>query len=221
MITYLYHMKAKWLDCSLPQAIDVPQLLDKENIDFQEINHVNWAVDYPYKPLVRFRIACCKDGFLLHYKVEEKAVRAHYGEDNGDVWTDSCVEFFSIPGNDGVYYNLECNCIGTILLGVGSGKQGRQRASQAILDTIGRWSSLGCLPFETRMGETSWQVALTIPYRAFFQHDVQMRPGTRFLANFYKCGDNLPTPHFLSWSPIDLPKPNFHCPEFFREVVLE
>ena len=35
------------------------------------------------------------------------------------------------------------------------------------------------------------------------------------IANFYKCGDKLQTPHFLSWNPIDLEKPNFHCPEFF------
>ncbi|WP_262895053.1 carbohydrate-binding family 9-like protein, partial [Parabacteroides distasonis] len=27
-------------------------------------------------------------------------------------------------------------------------------------------------------------------------------------------------PHFVSWSPIDLPEPNFHCPEFFGEIYL-
>jgi len=45
--------------------------------------------------------------------------------------------------------------------------------------------------------------------------------GKTMRANFYKCGDKLQTPHFLSWAPIDLPKPKFHCPEFFGELVFE
>lgn len=205
----------------MPQAEQVIETLDGANVGFQQIANVNWPEQHPYKPQVRFRIALCEDGILLHYQVHEQAVRAHYGEDNGDVWTDSCVEFFSIPAGDGIYYNLECNCIGTILIGAGPDKHSRTRAPKAITDLVGRWSSLGREPFETRQGDISWQVALTIPYKAFFLHDVQVRPGTRFPANFYKCGDNLPTPHFLSWSPIDLPSPNFHCPDFFSEVEVE
>ena len=33
--------------------------------------------------------------------------------------------------------------------------------------------------------------------------------------NVYKCGDMLPHPHFLSFFPIHLPKPDFHRPDFF------
>ena len=40
-------------------------------------------------------------------------------------------------------------------------------------------------------------------------------------ANFYKCGDRLKQQHYLSWNPIDLPRPNFHCPEFFGELTFE
>ena len=45
-------------------------------------------------------------------------------------------------------------------------------------------------------------------------------PGRTIRANFYKCGDNCDTTHFLSWSPIGLPAPDFHCPAFFGEVEL-
>jgi hypothetical protein len=38
--------------------------------------------------------------------------------------------------------------------------------------------------------------------------------------NFYKCGDKCMHPHYLSWSPIGLPEPNFHCPEFFGKINL-
>ena len=71
------------------------------------------------------------------------------------------------------------------------------------------------------VGECSWEVALVIPYSAFFMHNITSLGGKTIRANFYKCGDKLQTPHFLSWSPIDLEKPNFHCPEFFGELHFE
>ena len=40
----------------------------------------------------------------------------------------------------------------------------------------------------------------------------------KILGNFYKCADETMNPHFVSWSPIDLPEPNFHCPEFFGNI---
>ncbi|WP_350005689.1 carbohydrate-binding family 9-like protein, partial [Phocaeicola dorei] len=40
-------------------------------------------------------------------------------------------------------------------------------------------------------------------------------------ANFYKCGDELQKPHFLSWSPIKIEKPDFHRPDFFGLLEFE
>ena len=54
-----------------------------------------------------------------------------------------------------------------------------------------------------------------------FSHEMADLNGKTMRANFYKCGDLLQTPHFLSWAPIDLPQPKFHCPEFFGEVTFE
>ena len=79
----------------------VPALLDQEKVAFQPINTVNWAA-FPYCPNVEFRIAHTEDAILLHYKVKEASVRAIAGKDNGPVWEDACVEFFSIPAGDGV-----------------------------------------------------------------------------------------------------------------------
>ena len=39
--------------------------------------------------------------------------------------------------------------------------------------------------------------------------------------NFYKCGDHLSVPHFLSFAPIGVPKPDFHRPEFFCTLEFE
>jgi hypothetical protein len=40
-------------------------------------------------------------------------------------------------------------------------------------------------------------------------------------ANFYKCGDDLPEPHFLSWNNIIADKPDFHLPQYFGTLTFE
>ena len=135
-------MKVKKISAANVEACSLPKLFDEEKIDFQPIQCVNWA-EYPYKPKVNFRIAHTQNSILLHFKVKEESVRAKYGKDNGSVWTDSCVEFFSIPAGDGIYYNIECNCIGTILVGAGPVRNNREHAPKEVTALVQRWSSLG------------------------------------------------------------------------------
>ena len=98
-------MKVKKISVANVEVSSLPKLLDEEKIGFQPVSKVNWN-EYPYCPKVEFRVAHTEDAILLHFKVTEASVRARYGEDNGSVWTDSCVEFFSIPAGDGIYYNM-------------------------------------------------------------------------------------------------------------------
>lgn len=213
-------MKVKKISVEVQDVRQIPALLDKENIAEQPIGVVNWA-EYPYRPDVSFRIAHTDNAILLHYRVKEDSVRARYGEDNGCVWTDSCVEFFSIPAGDGIYYNLECNCIGTVLLAAGPERNNREAASAEVTAQVGRWASLGREPFEERVGVCEWEVALLVPYSVFFKHRVESLDGKEVKANFYKCGDELQQPHFLSWNPIRIDNPDFHRPDFFGTLEFE
>lgn len=214
-------MKVKKISVANVEVCELPDLLDKEKIGFQPIDKVNWATDYPYRPKVEFRMAHTDNAILLHFQVKEGSVRAKYGEDNGSVWTDSCVEFFSVPAADGIYYNIECNCIGTILVGAGPERNNRERAPQEVMDKVQRWASLGRKPFIERVGECNWEVALIIPYTVFFKHQITSLDGKTLTANFYKCGDELQTPHFVSWNPIGIEKPDFHRPDFFGTLEFE
>ena len=52
------------------------------------------------------------DGLCLHFRVEDRYVRAITQQHQGKVYKDSCVEFFFSPSArvaDG-YFNLEMNC---------------------------------------------------------------------------------------------------------------
>lgn len=217
--TQMKELKVKKIIAGSVQANTVPVLMDKENVMFQPVDVVNWDT-YPYRPDVSFRIAYTDNAILLHYKVKEKSVRGHYGKDDDPVYTDSCVEFFISPAGDEVYYNFECNCVGTILQG--GGKPGdRDRATPSVMNQIDRWSSLGRTPFEERTDVNEWEVALVIPFTTFYKHDISSLQGKAIRANFYKCGDELSTPHFVSWNPIAVETPNFHLPEYFGTLLFE
>ncbi len=199
---------------------DIPALLDSEGVQFAAIDTCNWASDFPYAPKVEFRIAHTGKSIVLNYRVEEDTARA-VAADDGNVWEDTCCEFFSVPAGDGIYYNIECNCAGQMLIGCGPERENRERATQQVLDTVRRWSSLGREPFEEKDAPEVWQLVLVVPVSAFYNHHIDDISGTTVRANFYKCGDKLSKPHFLSWNPISLPKPDFHCPQFFGEVEFE
>jgi hypothetical protein len=45
--------------------------------------------------------------------------------------------------------------------------------------------------------------------------------GKKMRGNFYKCGDELSVPHFVSWTKINTPNPSFHVPECFGGLEFE
>lgn len=200
-------------------AGEVPAVLDGAGVAWQLIGEVDWPLQYPYCPRAEFRIAHTAGGILLHYRVREHSVAAVACRDNGNVWEDSCVEFFSMPADDGIYYNIECNCAGTVLVGAGRDRSCRELAPQRVLDGMRRWASMGREPFAERIGEAAWEVALVIPYSTYFLHSIASLGGQAVPANFYKCGDRLQRPHFLSWNPVKAPLPDFHRPECFGRLL--
>ena len=50
--------------------------------------------------------------------------------------------------------------------------------------------------------------------------NADFKPGDVIRGNFYKCGDKTDVPHYGSYSPVGTPKPDFHRPEFFTEMIL-
>jgi hypothetical protein len=191
----------------------VEETLDLE-IDPLKLEMVNWE-DFPYLPEVTVQIAFNDDELFLQYKVNEQSVKAKITQNNGPVWTDSCVEFFLSPEGNDEYYNLEVNCIGTALLGFRKKGEHAIHATNENIATIRRITSLGNEPFPELKNPTEWQITIAIPWTVFFKHELTSVSGNKMRGNFYKCGDGLTIPHFVSWTKIKSEKPNFHSPEFF------
>ena len=214
-------LNVKQISVADVKAAEICRIMDEAGIDFVEVAHHDWAEAYPYRPQMEVRMAHNGNQLLINYRVSEECVAARSPHDDGNVWEDSCCELFISPVADGTYYNIECNAAGQLLVGFGPERHNRERAPQQITAQIDRWTTMGRTPFEARMGQQTWQLCLAIPTTVFYQHKVQSLNGLDAKANVYKCGDCLPHPHFLSFYPIDLPKPDFHRPDFFGDIHFE
>jgi hypothetical protein len=181
------------------------------------IETINWA-DFNYKPEVCFSIAYSANEIFLKYYVRENFMKAEKTETNQMVCEDSCVEFFVSPEGDGIYYNLEFNPIGTCLLGTGTSRADSTRANPEIVSKIRRLASSGELPFKEKTGELEWTLTLAIPFEVFFHHKIKDLKGKTFRANFYKCGDKLSVPHYVTWNPVGTKNPDYHQPDYFGEI---
>ena len=205
------------IDLNVGNAEELSLLFDNANIHSHKIDTVNWKT-YPYCPEVSFRIAHNGEAIFLNFRVNESDIKAVCDQDNGRIWEDSCVEFF-VSFNDETYYNIECNCIGKILIGKGEVRENRIKLPETILKTVDRWSSLGYSPVENLSGD--WEVSLIISKKIFYPDITNTFNKVAAKGNVYKCGDLLQTPHFLSWNPIQSENPNFHRPDFFGQLLFK
>jgi len=183
------------------------------------INTINWSV-YSYTPEVSFKMAYNDNFLFLKYKVKENYVMAKVTQDNGPVWTDSCVEFFITPDDNG-YYNFEFNAIGTCLLEYGKSRFERRRPGDNIIRKIIRIPSMGFHPFAEKEGNFEWELFVAIPVDTFFCHAIKNFCVMELRGNFHKCGDKLSHPHFLTWNKIETVTPDYHRPEFFGNIKLQ
>ncbi len=194
-------------------------LLLENLVEIQKLECINWK-SFPYKPLVEFRIGHVDQMILLKFYVTEKSVRALEKKINGDVYKDSCVEFFL--STDGVhYYNFEFNCIGTPHVGWGEGRHHRKPLPVEAVKKIQVKSSLGSDPFDIRTGDFQWNLVVMIPASCLVHDPGLTFSGLSGTANFFKCGDELPDPHFVTWNPVGTPEPDYHQPEFFGMIDFE
>jgi hypothetical protein len=207
------------LEESMPGLAEISARLDKL-VDVHQIDTLNWE-SHTYKPEVRFKIAWSNSEIYLKYYVREKSIRAEKSEINQMVCEDSCVEFFVSPANDGLYYNFEFNPIGVFLAGSGHGRHDSKVIDPALLKGIRTLGSEGKEPFSERVSDHEWQLTVAIDSSAFSRHTITDLRGMIMKANFYKCGDKLEEPHYVTWNPVLTENPDYHRPEFFGTLIFE
>ncbi len=205
-----------------------PEELEAFNLQFDQlgrplsVDYRSWS-EYPDRPEVSLRIACSSEYLFVKFYVKEREILGRYENDNEPVYLDSCVEVFLSPDGTGYYYNFEFNCLGSCLAQVGQNRQNREALDPVLLEKIVRVPSLGHKTCHIRnegpLAEAEpWNLLVAIPLSCFIKDDIDSFKGQKFRGNFYKCGDDLSIPHYLSWNRIETEFPDFHRPEYFGEV---
>ena len=188
-----------------------------ESLEWKSLGEAPWKESFPDHPQVTFKIGNTNNSILLKFYVQEKHIQGKYRQTNDPVHLDSCVEFFlSFDGLN--YYNLEFNCMGTAHVGYGQAKHlgPRKTLEKGMVESI----KTKCIinPRDRSPMASSWELLLNIPKAVFCFDKLAQWQNKTYRGNFYKCGDDLPEPHFLTWNKIEHPTPNFHLPEYFGKI---
>jgi hypothetical protein len=178
-------------------------------------------------PKTEVRMAYDDASVFVMFRVEDRYVRATARRHQESVCGDSCVEFFFSPGPDVSqgYFNLELNCGGTILFHFHpfSDRGNVIELPPALYDRIECRHSLPQIVDPEIKEAVTWTIVSRIPVNVLQEYIQAVPPasGTIWRGNFYKCADASSHPHWLTWSPVDAPKPDFHLPRFFGTLEFE
>ncbi len=177
-------------------------------------------------PRTQAKLCVEDEAVFVMFRVEDQYVRAVATHHQDKVFEDSCVEFFFTPGMDVSkgYFNLEMNCGGTMLFHFQTA-----RGKDRIIIPKEECDKIMCMPSLPRIVDPEIQVPLTwtvsyrLPFRLLEKYTAAVLPdsGIQWRANFYKCGDKTSHPHWLTWSPVEATKPDFHRPECFGILEFE
>lgn len=212
------------LDQSMPVdgSWDKPQWQD---IKAAEIS--NYMGEIPgFRPVAKVKMMYDNENLYVIFHVQDRFVRCLTKDINGPVWEDGCVEFFFAPDTSYPerYFNLEINCGGTPLMhyNLVPGKETRQISADDI-SLIDIKPSLPQIIDPEITEPVTWTLEYRIPLAMLEKYSPVTRPakGVTWRGNFYKIAENNSNPHYITWSVIDIPKPDFHRPEFFGILAFE
>lgn len=186
-----------------PQWNEIPEL---------QIDNLLWTDSID----VSAKAQLCWNEEALYVRMEavEPNIRMEETSLTCDVCFDSCLEFFFRPTDRPDYMNIELNPNKAIWLGYGAGIKDLIRLLVPNVTKL--------FDIQVEFTEGGWAISYCVPVSFLhrFFPEFEAKEGAVLHANLYKCGDKTVKPHYLSWNPIELEDPAFHCPEYFGELVL-
>lgn len=214
IITSVRRLEIPFLETEDVQQIDkLNRLMD--GLQAADIDSSPWPA-YQADVKAHFLMAHNGEAILLKYVIAEKYIAANEVT-NGNIHNDSCVELF-IAFDDEGYYNLEFNCLGFTKIGYGYGRNDRRLLPIDVIKQLSFSSKINANSTINNNNGFDWEIMLVIPRTIFTEHQIISFHNLNAKGNFYKCGDGLPQPHFLTWSMIKSVEPDFHKKEFFGDL---
>ena len=196
-----------------------------QNIEALNIN--NRMGDEPlFTPTVQAKMMYDNENLYVIFRVNDRYVRCLVTDINGPVYEEPAVEFFFSPNPElpDRYFNIEINCGGTPLMHYND----FSKKEKTPLDTedIKQVEIAHSLPeiVDPEITEpVTWTIEYSIPLGMLEKYAKIIHPAQdiEWKANFYKIAEKGTNVHFLTWSVVDNPVPNFHLPRFFGTLKFQ
>lgn len=179
-----------------------------QRAEVDEITANRWG-EYAPAPKTTFRMLRGPEGISVMMHTEEKNLKCECAVENGNVYMDSCMEFFFKPSvHDPRYFNFEFNPAGILSLGIRTGRKSKEK-----IDIDRKVFSIVSVA-----NDGDWTLKFYIPDSFLLSYFDEISPICK--GNFYKCGDGTDHVHYGAWSEIETASPDFHVPDFFGTIVL-
>jgi hypothetical protein len=193
----------------------------------QAVSISNYMGEIPgFKPDAQAKMMYDDENLYVIFQVKDCFVRCLTNEINGPVWEDGAVEFFFAPDSKQplLYFNLETNCGGTPLMHYNL--VARKESKELAKDDIKMIEIAHTLPqiIDPEMKDpVTWTLEYRIPIAMLEKYSAITHPakGVEWKANFYKIAENNSNHHYITWSVVEIEKPDFHRPEFFGKLIFE
>lgn len=175
-----------------------------------------------FKPKAEAKMMYDDNNVYVIFRVKDRYVRSVVQEYNGNVSSDACVEFFFAPDTHFPlrYFNLEINAGGTPLMFYILPPYPKAEFTKLDPTDIRQIEIAHSLPkvVDPEIKEpVTWTIEYRIPLSLLekFSDVTKPAPGVTWKANFYKTASKTSNRHYITWSVVDNPRPNFHLPQFF------
>ena len=180
-----------------------------EKATVAQVDKINWP-EYDYCPVTTVKMLYNEKGIFVQMETDEEDIIARCTTPNGRVCHDSCMELFLRPNeNDARYLNFEFNAFNTLSLGCR-----KERNDKIVPDVKNTYFNP-----QSYVEKGLWILQYFIPFE--FIDELFGGHTNKMYGNIYKCGEDVKRNHFVTYAPIDTPKPDFHRPEYFEEFILE
>ena len=176
------------------------------------------------RPAARLRLLYDDTALFGRFDVTEPLLLARHTLHQSLVCQDSCVELFLQPAPHSGYFNFEFNALGTMqvfyivdpacLTHIAQHPAPNTVLSTTQLSLIRTATTLQAPIPKPTSTRTKWSVSFSIDWNLIRHFVPAFTPSGTCRANFYKCGDLTPLPHWASWSDIG-EHLSFHQPHTF------
>lgn len=176
-----------------------------------------------FVPTVEAKMRYDENNVYVIFRVKDRYVQSRILEFNGNVSSESCVEFFFAPDENHPlsYFNLEINAGGTpLMFYITKPMSEIQRLKKEEIEQIEIAHSMPRVVFPEIQEPVTWTIECRIPFSMLEKYAKVSRPakGVQWKGNFYKTGSRTSNPNYMTWAFVDYPRPNFHLPQYFGTI---